>query len=105
MGKANDVVPVAQVHLRDANGNKLEVLGSISLHWKWVGGTQAHEDTFQVLQPKVFDVIVGVQYIVSNDLLTLNEKNMMPMIAHQKVTICQSLPYASASISCQVENY
>lgn len=105
IGKANDISPVAQVHLRDANDNKLEVRGSISLRWKWHGGTRAHVDTFQVLRPEQFDVIIGVESIVAMDLLTLNKKNMMPMIAHEIETLCQSLPYASASISCQVEKY
>ena len=87
LGKANEVSKGTSLHLRDANNRKIEVCGSITLSWKWVGGTRTYNNEFDVVRPEQFDVIIGVRSICRLGLVTFNQDAMMPMIAHEKVTL------------------
>ncbi|KAL8852747.1 MAG: hypothetical protein Q9221_002377 [Calogaya cf. arnoldii] len=75
-------------NLTDASGNDVVACGIIRLHWKWSPhGTRVHECDFFVFPgtPNL-DVVFGVDYILSEGLVTVNEKAMYPMTAHQKAT-------------------
>lgn len=72
-------------NLIDAGGHEVVACGIISLQWKWSPrGTRIHECKFFVWQSPSVDVIFGVDYIVSEGLITINERNMLVMLAHNK---------------------
>ena len=90
LGKANEVSrkgydPTERIH--DANGQNVEICGSLTLFWKVLGGRTVHQDNFLVLRPDIFDVIIGKEKIVKGGLLTYNKNALMPMLAHKKVTL------------------
>ena len=72
--------------LTDAGGHKVVACGSITLQWKWSPqGSVVNEDDFFIFQesPGV-DVVFGAELLVSRDLVSVNERNMLVMIAHNK---------------------
>ena len=72
-------------YLKDAGGHEVVASGIISLEWKWaLRGTRFHEDKFFVFEIENLDVLFGAEFILSRDLLTVNERNMLVMIAHNK---------------------
>ncbi|KAL8653798.1 MAG: hypothetical protein Q9226_003698 [Calogaya cf. arnoldii] len=85
-------------NLTDAGGNDVVACGIIRLHWKWSPhGTRVHECDFLVFPgtPNL-DVVFGVDYILSEGLVTVNEKAMYPMTAHQKATPAEKAAIALA---------
>ena len=72
-------------YLTDAGDHEVVDCGIISLQWKWSPrGTRMHECEFFVLQSPGVDVIIGEDYIVSEGLLTINERKMLVMLRHNK---------------------
>lgn len=74
--------------LTDAGGHKVVACGSITLQWKWSPqGSEVIEDDFFIFQesPHV-DVVLGAEFLVSRNLVTVNKQLMIPMIAHNKAS-------------------
>ena len=72
-------------NLTDAGDHEVVDCGIISLQWKWSPrGTRMHECKFFVFQSPDTDVIIGEDYIRSKKLLTINERKMLVMLAHNK---------------------
>ncbi|CAL8579243.1 hypothetical protein XPA_004993 [Xanthoria parietina] len=55
-----------------------------------------HECKFFVWQSPSVDVIFGVDYIVSEGLITINERNMLVMLAHNKAPTSENAKIALA---------
>jgi hypothetical protein len=73
--------------LSDANGHDVVPCGVIDLHWKWHRGTRIHECRFYVFSTSDhLDVLFGVEYIVKEGLITVNESAMAPLTEHKKLT-------------------
>jgi hypothetical protein len=76
--------------LRDVNGRDVVPSGVIHLHWKWsLRGTRTHQCTFYVFsttESDHLDVLFGVEYIVKEGLITVNESVMAPLTQHKKLT-------------------
>lgn len=71
----------------DASGRPVSACGVINLNWTWYpGGTRNHECQFYVLaNADHLDVIFGVEYIVSENLLQVNESAILPLLEHKKL--------------------
>jgi hypothetical protein len=73
--------------LKDASGKYVEVSGEVTLDWKWSPkGTRVHQCKFFVFpRSEHLDVIFGVEYIVAEGLITIEEGVMVPLTAHKKM--------------------
>ncbi|KAK0721754.1 hypothetical protein B0T26DRAFT_673542 [Lasiosphaeria miniovina] len=73
--------------VRDASGRLIQACGLITLAWKWHDprGIRVHECQFYVFpESPHLDVLFGAQYIVSGDLLRVNESAILPFVEHKK---------------------
>lgn len=73
--------------ITDANGQDVEICGSLTLYWKIFGGHTVHKDDFLVLWMEDLDVVIGKGKIVAGKLLTYNKNALKPMLAHNKMTL------------------
>ena len=93
LGKAGEISQsgTQSTVLTDANGNRIEVHGFITLYWKFLGGQRTRNDRFLVVRPDQFDVVIGVKAIARMDLVSLKDSVFVePMMAHDKVILGQS---------------
>jgi hypothetical protein len=74
--------------LTDAGGHDVVPCGVIDLDWKWhPRGTRVHQCRFYVFSTSDhLDVLFGVEYIVNEGLLIVNESAMAPLTEHKKLT-------------------
>ncbi|KAI4260322.1 MAG: hypothetical protein L6R42_004104 [Xanthoria sp. 1 TBL-2021] len=85
-------------NLTDAGGHEVVACGIITLQWKWSPqGTRVHVDDFYIFRESPdLDVVFGMHFILSEGLLTLNEKVMIPMTAHNRATSAEKATIALA---------
>ncbi len=71
----------------DASGQPIQACGKIELNWKWYPrGTRTHTCQFYVFpDSKHLDVLFGIDFIVSENLLRVNESVMLPLVVHKKL--------------------
>ena len=91
LGKESSISPNFKgMDLRDVNGRDVVPSGVINLHWKWhPRGTRTHQCIFYVFsttESDHLDVLFGVEYIVKEGLITVNESVMAPLTQHKKLT-------------------
>ena len=74
--------------LQDASGASVNANGGISLEFKRQHGNRIHECEFYVFPPSSdhLDIVIGVQYIVKEGLLSVNQDALLPLVEHQVVT-------------------
>lgn len=94
----------APPNLTDAGGHPVVACGIISLQWKWSPqGTRVHDCKFFIFRESPYlDVVFGVDYIVSEGLLTINEKAMLTMTAHNKAT--SGTPYQEHIVTLRIHS-
>lgn len=71
----------------DASGRLVRACGAIDLTWMWhPQGTRANKCRFYVLSESSdhLDVIFGVEFLESQDLVQVNESVMLPLIQDKK---------------------
>ena len=88
-------------HIVDASGRLVLACGVIDLRWRWhPHGCRFHECQFYILPDSShLDILFGVQYIVSENLVFVNESAMVPLVQHKKAKKSKSI---SASIGLHV---
>ena len=88
LGKMADISPSPPTpQLSDANSNRVESCGSISLAWRvYHNGMCWHKDDFFVLLPQsdAYDVIFGGGYLLDKGCASINEGAMLPMTEHKQ---------------------
>ena len=89
----------------DANGQPVGACGIISLNWKWhPRGVRNNECQFYVFSDSNYlDVLFGVDYIVSENLLLVNESAIIPLIEHKKVKkgmLCLNIFLFTLNVMC-----
>lgn len=91
-------------NLTDASGHAVVACGIISLQWKWSPqGTRVHNCEFFIFRESPhLDVVFGGDYIVSEELLTINEKAMITMTAHNKAT--SGTPYQEHIVTLRIHS-
>ncbi|KAK0716147.1 hypothetical protein B0H67DRAFT_554516 [Lasiosphaeris hirsuta] len=70
----------------DASGRLIQARGVIDLPWKWHDprGIRVHECQFYIFPNSThLDVVFGVEYIVAEDLLRVNESAILPLVEHK----------------------
>ena len=91
MGRKSEIRPsLDTTQVSDANGQRFENCGIISLDFRMVEGSRVHKADFFVARPKddaydSWDVILGDQFLVDNHWLLLNKSAMFTLIAHKKM--------------------
>ena len=71
----------------DASGKPVKACGVIKLDWKWhPKATRNHVCQFYVLPDSDhLDVLFGVDYIISEKLLQVNELALAPLVEYKKL--------------------
>ncbi|KAI0975150.1 hypothetical protein F4678DRAFT_419465 [Xylaria arbuscula] len=71
--------------LRDASGQLVTACGVVDLQWKWYPyGTRTHASQFYVLPTGHVDVVIGVEFILSNRLVLTNEGAFLTLVRDKK---------------------
>ena len=81
----------------DANGNSVQASGIITLEFKRAQrGNRFYQSQFFVFPPSAdhFDVIFGVEYIVRENLVSVSEDALVPLVLHKKLDKSESLRLA-----------
>lgn len=88
---STDFIPPKVV---DASGMPVKACGVINLDWKWYPrATRNHVCQFYVLpNSDHLDVLFGVDYIVSERLLQVNELALAPLVEYKKLKKGESTP-------------
>ena len=82
--------------LRDVHSGDVNAYGSILLEWRLYDGTTVHESSFFVFDDSNhWDVIIGVETLVRMEIVVSNRGVLLPMMAHQKLNLGQSMPPTS----------
>ncbi|KAF2195048.1 hypothetical protein K469DRAFT_733808 [Zopfia rhizophila CBS 207.26] len=71
----------------DANGNSVRASGVVTLEFKRHRGNRFFQSQFFVFPPSSdhFDVIFGVEYIVQENLVSVSEDALVPLVLHKKL--------------------
>ena len=88
LGRSNEISEVKEKpHVQDASGREMVVCGTITLPWKWSNkATRWHEGHFFVMASSDhLDVLFGVEYIVSENLVSFNSSSITPLTEHKKL--------------------
>jgi hypothetical protein len=88
LGKASSISPdFTAPGIGDASGHSITAIGIIELDWKrHPRGNRVHTGKFYVFPASdQFDVLFGVQYIVQEKLLLVNDDAMAPLLEHKKL--------------------
>lgn len=72
--------------LQTAKGGFVAAQGQVSLEWKRQQGNSFYETDFYVFPSEAmnFDVILGAEYIFENNILTVNDHAMLPLLESNK---------------------
>jgi tetratricopeptide (TPR) repeat protein len=89
LGKTSSISQdFAAPSVADANGNSVRATGVVTLEFKrGQRGNRFYESQFFVFPPfsNHFDVIFGVEYIVRENLLSVSEDVLVPLVLHKKL--------------------
>lgn len=85
----------------DASGRRVSASGVIELEWKWhPRGTRNHVCQFYVFpQSDYLDVVFGVEYIESENLILVNEAAFVTLVEHKKSNEGESAPCFQSCVS------
>lgn len=80
----NTNIPV----LRSGTGQDVESLGELEIEWRWYpnGVRMYHALFFVFKEGSHLDIIIGVEFIVREDLVRANMPAFVPLVEHQKTT-------------------
>jgi len=93
--KSNEILPnVDPPTLCDASGHYITPGGVITLDWNWCpNGIRVHQCDFLVFpESDHLDIIFGVEYIIAENLLTVNESCFLPLTPHEKGNSSKTTP-------------
>ncbi|KAK3369654.1 ankyrin repeat-containing domain protein [Lasiosphaeria ovina] len=96
---------LGKAHLISARLDLPQACGIISLAWKWHDprGIRVHECQFYVFpESPHIDVLFGAKYIMSEDLLRVNESAILPLVEHKKKPK-EFLPVDDAAVAAAKE--
>ncbi|KAH8884090.1 hypothetical protein GQ53DRAFT_846441 [Thozetella sp. PMI_491] len=84
--------------LVEASGRPIRACGVIKLNWKWQPrGTRTHECQFYVFPGSMhLDVLFGVDFILSENLLRVDESVIVPLVEHKKPNKAEKAAVARA---------
>lgn len=88
LGKESSISQNVTVpEMPDASGRSIMATGVIELEWKrHPRGNRVHQCHFSVFPTSdQLDVIFGVEYIVQENLLTVNNDALVPLLEHKKL--------------------
>lgn len=72
--------------LQSANGGYIAAQGRVLIEWKRQDGNNFYETNFYVFPSGAidFDVILGAEFISENNIVTVNEDAMLPLLESTK---------------------
>jgi hypothetical protein len=79
-----------------ANGGQVKSQGTVNLDWRWsLKGIKVHTTTFHLFDAPHHDVILGNEFLKSENLMSWNEDSFSPLIEHNPaISPCKlSLPF------------
>ena len=86
-----------------ASGMSLRGSGVVNITWRWrtQQATRNYECPFYVFpESDHLDAVFGVEYIVSQNLVAVNELIMLPLIPHTKINVGTSIVRLTFLTSC-----
>ena len=72
-------------NISDYHGRPIYAAGMISFKWKHLDGTKMHDPVeFYIGSRNGIDMIFGRKYCLENQLVSINVKNMLPMMKNRE---------------------
>jgi hypothetical protein len=84
-------------NLTSGTGQDVKSVGAIKIEWYWhPNGTRMYHANFFVFEEGFhLDVVIGVEFIVLEDLIRVNKSAFVPLTEHRKATDCKSREHGS----------